>query len=731
MALRAAFQPPGSHVSVLDKIQFLGGPRLPMVLQSEAAECGLACLAMVATYHGHEIDLVGLRRRFSISLKGTTLKDVLTIAQQIGMMGRGLRLEPTQLKDIKTPCILHWDMNHFVVLKEVRGRSIVIHDPASGIRTYTLPETGRHFTGIALELTPTETFETRKAAARLPLSTFWAKLTGTRRALTQALVLSIVMQIVVLASPFYMQLVVDDAIMKGDSGLLTALAVGFTLLLIINAAANWLRAQVLLFLGSALNFQMSAGLFNHLVRLPLDWFEKRHTGDIISRFGATAPIQNLFSQGLIGALVDGGMAILTLVMILIYSPSLSLVVFCALLLYALIRAIFYRALRQSQEEMIEAQAKESTTFIETARAIQSIKIFGAESDREALWQNRHANAISKAIRQNRLNIGFRAANQLLYGLENVLVLYLGARAAMSGAMSVGMLYAFMSYKTQFLEKATALIEMAIQYRMLDLYVSRLSDIALTEKEVGYDEKRLIARELQGTIELKDVSFRYAATEPEILSEIALRVESGEFVAITGPSGGGKTTLLKLMLGLFSPKTGTVLVDGIPLGHFGLQSFRAQIGVVMQEDHMLSGSLAENISFFDARPDLDWMRECARTAGIDGEIMAMPMNYNTLVGDTGTTLSGGQRQRVLLARALYRRPRILFMDEGTSNLDLDKEREVNHALAKLKITRVVIAHRPDTIRAADRVIALQAGRVVAAPDLPATDSRNRVGALGAA
>jgi ATP-binding cassette subfamily B protein RaxB len=242
-------------------------------------------------------------------------------------------------------------------------------------------------------------------------------------------------------------------------------------------------------------------------------------------------------------------------------------------------------------------------------------------------------------------------------------------------------------------------------------VSRLSDIALTEKEPGLAQPGLpTERPIRGALELTDIAYRYAETEPAVLSGVSLKVDPGEFVAITGPSGGGKTTLLKIMIGLFVPQTGKVLVDGLPLDASGLQGYRAQVGVVMQDDQLLSGSLAENIAFFEPRLDMPWLRQCAAWAEIDEEIMAMPMSYNTLVGDMGTALSGGQRQRVLLARALYRKPRILFMDEGTSSLDVDKEREVNRALAALQITRVVIAHRPDTIRAADRTVVLRDGRV---------------------
>jgi ATP-binding cassette, subfamily B, bacterial CvaB/MchF/RaxB len=697
-------------VKLSASLDYFGAPRLPAIIQSEAAECGLACLAMIATYHGREVDLMALRRLFSISLKGVTLKDVLAMGQRLGMTGRGLRLEPEQLGQVKLPCILHWDMNHFVVLKEVGARKVTIHDPALGVRTLTFDEIGHHFTGVALELTPTDSFERKKETSRLSLTALWGRMRGVKRALAQALVLSAVLQLAVLAAPFYMQLAVDEAVMKGDGGLLTALALGFGLLTLIHIGADWLRSHVLLFLSGALNFQMGANLFHHLVRLPLSWFEKRHIGDLVSRFRSAEPIQRLISEGLVAALVDGVMATLTLAMILIYSPKLSGIVFAALALYAILRFALYRSLRQRQEEMIEAAAKEQTTFIETARAIQSIKIFGRESDREAVWQNRYAASISRSIRQGRFTIGFKIANDLIYGIENVLVVWLGARAIMANDMTIGMLYAFMAYKEQFLGKATNLIETGIQYRMLDLHLDRLSDIALAEREQDRHGDSLVARPIEGAVELKGVSFRYADTEPEVLSGADLKVEAGEFVAVTGPSGGGKTTLLKIMLGLFKPLEGTVLIDGTPIAHFGTQAFRSQIGVVMQDDQLLSGSIAENICFFDARIDLDWMRACAKMAGIDDEIMAMPMNYNTLIGDMGTTLSGGQRQRVLLARALYRRPRMLFMDEGTSHLDLDKEREVNRALAELKITRIVIAHRPETIRAADRIVVLREGRV---------------------
>lgn len=702
-------------VAPLSLLQLGDGPRLPMVMQAEAAECGLACVAMVAGYHGRMTDLAALRRRVPVSTKGMTLGGVLEAARTLGLTGRGLRLEPEALHALRTPAILHWDMDHFVVLKAVRGDRVVLHDPARGERRLSLAELATHFTGVALELTPTTDFVRGDERRKLRLTALLGRVDGAGRAVAMALVLSLVLQVFVLASPFYMQLAVDEAVLQGDTGLLVALAVGFALLTAVKLVADWIRARVLLAINQVVAFQMVANLFHHMIRLPVEWFTRRHIGDLVSRFGATQPIIDLVSRGLVAAVVDGLMALLTLAMILLYSPTLAAVVLAALVLQVVLRLGGFRLLRAREEEAIEAAAKEQTTFIETARAMQSIRLFGREADREALWQGRHAEVVNRDAALGRTREDFRAGKELVSGLELIVVVYLGARLSIAGELTIGMLFAFMAYRQQFFDKTLALLETAVSFRLLDLHLQRIADIALSEREAGVDlGQPLVARPLAGRVELRDICFRHAAFEPELLVGVNLDVAAGEFVAITGPSGTGKTTLLKVMLGLLNPTAGQVVVDGQPLGPAGMQAYRAQVGVVMQDDALLAGSIAENISFAEARPEVGWMRQCAAMAGIDAEIMAMPMTYGTLVGDLGLALSGGQRQRLLLARALYRRPRILLMDEGTSHLDLAKEREVNAALAALEITRIVIAHRPDTIAAADRVLVLRDGRLHAAP-----------------
>jgi ATP-binding cassette subfamily B protein RaxB len=481
------------------------------------------------------------------------------------------------------------------------------------------------------------------------------------------------------------------------------LALGFGLLLAIRTATTVIRSLILLVVQNVLHFHLAARLFHHLVRLPMAFFEKRHIGDLLSRFSSLQPIRNLLAEGLIAAALDGIMAALTLVMILIYSPLLAAVVLGAFVLYAAIRVGLYRVIWRRTEATIQAQAQESSTFIETVRAIQSLKLFNRESEREGQWLNRYSELASANVQLGRAVITFSALNDAIFGLESIISVYLAATLALTNALTIGMIFAFMSYKQNFTDKAVQLVEKAIDLRVLGLHLERLADIALTPVEAGHHQPIAYVEEIGGRIELRDVYFRYSESDAFVLEGINLTIEPGEFVTIMGPSGGGKTTLIKIMLGLLEPTEGEILIDGVPLTPLRWRAYREQVAAVMQEDQFLSGSIADNICFFD--PDFDQKRmvACAQLSAIHREIMAMPMTYNSLVGDMGSSLSGGQKRRLLLARALYRRPRILFLDEGTAHLDVDNERHIHQSLSQLRITRVSVEHRPDMSIGADRVI----------------------------
>lgn len=683
------------------------GAHLPVIIQTEAAECGLACLAMIANYHGHKVDLNSLRRKYSISSKGATLADLIKLGDNLQMVARPLRLELEELEQLKTPCVLHWDLNHFVVLKSVRKNKVTIHDPAVGVRTLSLEEVSPHFTGVALELTPTPDFKPEKIERKTKLSDFWSRITGIKRVLIQIFILSLLLQLFAIASPFYMQLVVDDVIVSQDLDLLIVLAIGFGLLMLINVMVTALRGIIILYMSTQLNIQMAANLFRHLLKLPMDYFEKRHIGDVVSRFGSLESVKNLLTTGLIEAVVDGIMAIGLLIMMFVYNITLGFIVLIAVVLYVVLRLALYRPYRQLNEEQIVANAKQSSNFMETVRGVQSVKLFGNEVQRQAVWQNYYADEMNAGIKVGKLNITYNFLNGLIFGIENVIVIYLAATQVIDSLLTVGMLYAFMSYKSQFTGKASALVDKLIQFKMLSLHLERLGDIVLAEQE-KHTEGSSNVIDSKGEVEVRNVRFKYSSNEPEILKGINYRITPGSSVAIVGASGAGKTTLIKILLGLLEPSQGAVILDGLDIRKIGLRNYRKMIGTVMQDDQLLSGSIADNICFFDTTHDQARIEECAKMAAIHHDIMAMPMGYNTLIGDMGSSLSGGQKQRLLLARALYKEPKVLFLDEATSHLDVGLERVVNDTVKSLNITRIIVAHRPETIAMADRVLVLEGG-----------------------
>lgn len=693
-------------------LNFGGGRRLPVIVQTEVAECGLACLAMMLGFFGFDTDLIGLRRRFSVSSHGIGLKNLMEIAARVHFAPRALRVEVEDLNKVQLPCILHWNMNHFVVLKSVKNNKFTLHDPAFGERVLTAADFNNQFTGVVLELTPTQDFEKGEDKKTLDFKNFWSKIVGLKRSLTQIVLLSLLLQVFALVSPFYMQTVVDDVILRKDISLLAVLAIGFGLLLVVQQVTNALRDFIILHISNRFGMQISANLFRHLIRLPIDYFERRHMGDIVSRFGSLNNVRNLLTAGLVTAIVDGVMALLTLIAMFFYDLRLTLIVLGVVVVYALLRWMLYRPFRMMNEEVIVAAAKENSHFMESVRAIQTIKLFQRENDRQGQWQNRLADVMNKNIRISRWGIGYNTLNGFLFGIENLLVVYFAATAVMENIISVGMFYAFMSYKGRFIGAMDSLVAQWIEFKMLDLHFNRLSDIAFTRAEIvdehftdllgvsGVDEN---TRLVSGKLEVKNLSYKYSDLEPYIFHDLNFVIEAGETVAITGPSGCGKTTLLKCLMGLIDPSEGEILVDGKPLRH--QKNYRSQIAAVMQDDQLISGDISENIACFSSVVDIQKVYFCAQLACIHDDILKMPMSYNTLVGDMGTSLSGGQKQRIILARALYREPRILFMDEATSNLDVNSESVVNRHIQQLPITRILVAHRPETVASAGRQINL--------------------------
>lgn len=705
----------------MTSLHFGGRKSIPVVLQSEAAECGLACLVMTAAHHGLDTDLSALRRRFSVSSQGMTLAQLMQIATQVELFARPLRVEFSGLHQLQLPAILHWDFNHFVVLVKVTGKTLILHDPARGKVEISHDEASRHFTGVALELTPTQQFTPGVQKQRIRLRDLLGRLPGVGTAVAQILALALVLEVFALLLPWFSQLVLDDAVVAGDHDLLHLLGIGFLLVVLFKVVVEALRSWIVMVLGTSANLQLLGNLFRQMLYLPYAFFEKRHLGDVVSRFESMNVIQRTLTGSFLEALIDGVMAISTLIMLFIYSRLLALVVVLAAFLYLVLRLVLFVPLRQAAEEKIQRAARQQSNLLESVRGIQSLKLFNREQPRRTQYHNLMVDHFNADVRMQKLHILYRFGNGLVFSAEHILVIWLGALLILEQKFSVGMMFAFLAYKDLFSNRVIALIEKGIEFKMLGLHMERVADIALTPAESNGNTAHELSlvqnnvmhggtiRNLPASIQIRDLCFAWGDAQTPVLQHLDLDIQEGESVAIIGASGCGKTTLMKLLLGLLQPNSGDIRIGGCELRQLGVSQYRNMVGSVMQDDQLFAGSIADNICFFDPDAKMERIETCAKLACVHADIAGMAMGYNTLIGDMGGALSGGQKQRVLLARALYKQPKFLLLDEATSHLDVAREKQVNEAIRNLKLTRIIIAHRPETIASADRVVLLQNGK----------------------
>ncbi|CAM3558676.1 MULTISPECIES: peptidase domain-containing ABC transporter [Yersinia] len=690
---------------LFSRLDFNFRRRVPRIIQTEAAECGLACLAMVCGFHGFHVDLFNLRKQYGISLQGATLAHLVDIATALKLKTRALSLDIEEIDQLKTPCVLHWDLNHFVVLVTVRASSVVIHDPATGRKVISKNEFSKHFTGVALELWPASDFSQKTQKSRLKLADLIKNIRGLKGFLIKIFCLSLLIESINLLIPVGTQLVIDHVINAEDYNLLALICMGLVFFTLFRTFTSVFRSWFSIVLDSLVDVQWKAGLFDHLMTLPLSFFKKRSLGDIQSRFDSLATLRVTLTTSIVSAIIDGIMAVGLLIMMILYGGWLVWVALGFTSIYILLRLLTYYYFRQASEEQIIKDAKAKTHFMETFYGVSTIKALGLTAIRAQNWLNLSIEAVNATIHITKLNMLFGGVNSLIGMLEQIIILWIGASLVMDGNMTLGMYFAFNTFRGQFAERASNLINLAFSLTMLTLHCERISDIALSEGEVLKPTRTFIKRGEPAELKIRNLSFQYDPFSKPLFSELTLTIAAGESVALVGPSGIGKTTLMNIISGLLIPTKGEVLINGVEINALGLNNYRDCIACVLQEDKLFSGSIAENIASFDKNIDMEWVIACARYANINDDIDSMPMGYESIISELGGSLSGGQKQRLLIARALYRRPSILFLDEATSHLDLINEAAINLSIASLNITRIMIAHRPSTIASAQRVIQL--------------------------
>ena len=538
------------------------------------------------------------------------------------------------------------------------------------------------------------------------------KVNGLNRNVLFALALGVALQITTLAAPFYLQWIVDEVIAGNDHTLLTVLGVAFLTVACLQTFISALRTWLVTAVSAEVSFQWMINIYTHLMRLPFSFFEMRHVGDIISRFSSIKTIQQSLTTQFVEAIIDGLLVCVTLILMVLYSPLTAMISVGAAVVYGVLRGLYTGRLREATAEQILHTARQQTHFLETVRGVQSLRLFGKTQARQMSWMNTLADQVNAELRASRVSVLLQNCSLFITSIERVVVIWMIAALALKSQFTVGMLFAYLTYQTQFSQRIFALIDKMFDWKTLVVHGERIADIVLADPENSTDEQFTMLEPSDDlSLEVRNVAFKYADDEPFVLSNISFKVAFGESVALVGASGSGKTTLFKILLGLLRPTEGDVFIGGVPISRFGLDRYRELIGTVMQEDTLFSGSVMDNISFFDSDPSVSKIHECAKSAEIHSELQSMPMGYETIIGNIGSGLSGGQQQRILLARALYKDPRILLLDEATSSLDVQNERLVNEAVSKLRLTRILIAHRPETIASAQRVIEISPTGVV--------------------
>jgi len=684
-----------------------GKRSLPVIRQTTATECGLVCVEMIAAHFGASKSIASLRRSHEVSLKGATLASIVRCCKELDLSTRAVQCDVRELNKLRLPCILHWRFNHFVVLKSVSAAAIVIHDPARGVVTESMQTAGDAFTGVALEVTSARRFGRSKRPRRLRLADLVSRDESIGSKFLAGLLLALICEVLLLATPFYLQVIIDQVLASGDHFLLNALAATFFVLLLIHILANVMRQLTFFYLGHVTVFDMTSRVLHRLLRLPVRFFRTRELGDIQHRIQSLGRIQTFVVQSAPALILDLLFVTLIIMLMVIYEAKLTLLMVVTLSLWCLWRMVIFSHSLSLSNDIAQAESSVQTHFLETLRGVQSIKAANGESQRESDWRNLFATATNTRIRASNLQVVDSAVRQLLFQGARIVTIYLLAGRGLDGQMSIGMISAYVAYLGMFTTRSCGIVDRILEYKLLEVPLNRLADIVFSEDESA---KCAASNQSVGDIDFRNVSFAYSRDDPPILRDCSARIQASRMTAIAGPSGAGKSTLLQLITGNERVTRGELLLGDRPSHRWRAEDLRSQVAAVFQDDILLKGSVAENIASFAAVIDMPRIREAAEMAHVAKEIESLPMGYLSRIGDLGSALSCGQVQRVLLARALYRQPKVLLLDEATSGLNFELEKNVIASLTELAATIVVVTHSDFMMQAADRVLWLIDGRL---------------------
>ena len=698
--------------------------------QPSGTECGLACLAMTLGSFGVDVGVDTLRRHIQADLGGVSVRSLIEAARAFGLAGRVARVDLDGLAKLRTPAILHWNFDHFVVMQKVTTRHIHIIDPAYGPIRLAPSELSRCFTGVALEFETTADLVRQSHILRASLTQLWTRSNGVATSTALLLAVTILIQALLIIGPLLLPVLVDQVGLRSPTSVLLPVIGWFLLVYAAIAALDYVRRALVGIIGDRVKLAISLNVVTHVLRLPLAFFQSRRLNDLVSRMEHVRDINDLITEEALPTVIDGTFALVTVAVIVMINPWCGLVAAIGSAIYLVAKSASYLAIRQRTMRSLDDESIARGMQIENVRGIQTIKTLSAEAIRTSSWFNMSIRATTSKRELRRLKDGLISTRTAITGLEQVMMIAIAFIQVRSGTLTLGAMLAVLAFRQQLQDRSYPTIDRLFELRVLGLYMDRLGDLTGhgTEQAIGHESVDINAGSAWG-VSVDAVSYRYGPDRPLVLDRVSLDVPAGGFVAITGASGFGKTTLVRILLGLIDPSEGSVsLLDGIG-GSASPRACRRGIAAVMQDDLLFSGSVLDNIGGFDPVIDEDRAIDVARLAQVHDEILAMPLGYYSFIGDMGSALSGGQKQRILLARALYRRPKVLILDEGTANLDVENERRIVAMLADLPCTKICIAHRAATLARADRIVRLGShGPDIGRADEPAPRSAEPVDTL---
>lgn len=684
--------------------------RIPYVQQTAGSDCGSACLTMILSHWGKDLRLDEVREIAGFGRDGADALSLLRAGRWFGLRGRGVKVEEVEdLSLLPRASILHWRFNHFVVLDRVAKDGIHVVNPAGGRQRLSREEVAKSFTGVALTFEPAEDFEPGESE-RPTLWRWIHEIISHSKILSRTLVTSVLLQLFALAVPFLIGIMVDRVVPRGDLHLLTVIGIGLGGIVVFHFLSTMIRAHLLLQLRTHIDARMTLDFLDHLVSLPYAFFQKRSAGDLIMRLNSNQTIREILTQGALSGMLDGVLVFLYLVLLMATSWRIGLLVLFLGAIHITVFLVTRKKQRDLMSESLQKQADLQSYQVQLLAGIETLKATGSEYRSVESWSNLYVDVLNVSLKRGRLDAWVEAIQGALRVGAPVVILLYGGWLVLQGELSLGVMLALNALGVGFLTPLSTLISTAFQLQLLGSYLERIQDVLETEREQTR-EGVVPAGRLRGGIRLDQVTFQYSPHTAPVVRDVSVEIEPGEFVAIVGRSGAGKTTLAGLLLGLYVPASGKIFYDGNDLMQLDLRSVRRQLGIVPQNPYLFGSSIRSNISLADPSLPLSRVVEAAQMAHIHLDVLAMPMAYETLVADGGASLSGGQRQRLALARALVHRPAILLLDEATSSLDTVTEARIHRELAELRCTRVVIAHRLSTVRQADVILVMDDGRLV--------------------